>query len=210
MFITLTHAVQKNNIDMAFNNVSFINFNYDRCLEFYLKHALMGVFTCDENIADEAIRKINILHPYGQVGFLPGIGGGGTVLDFGGSEHDHYDALRVSDEIITYTETISDTTLLAKIRLTMEESEQIIFLGFGFHAQNMKLLATNRDAFLEFKTVLATAVGVSRSNADIIEKKLRFISYPLSNAKNTTPQILIEREMDCSKILSDYELLIRS
>lgn len=47
MFVMLTHAVQKNDITRAFQNVSFINFNYDRCLEFYLKHALMGVFTCE-------------------------------------------------------------------------------------------------------------------------------------------------------------------
>ncbi len=44
LFSTLAHGVPSSNMADAFKYITFINFNYDRCLEFFLTNALRQYF----------------------------------------------------------------------------------------------------------------------------------------------------------------------
>jgi hypothetical protein len=50
--------------------VSFINFNYDRCLEHYLYHSFQNYYRISDVESKKLVEEIRIIHPYGSVGKL--------------------------------------------------------------------------------------------------------------------------------------------
>jgi hypothetical protein len=54
----------------ALQNLSFIVFNYDRCVEHFLRFALRHLYAISRDQADEIVRGATIIHPYGLVGGL--------------------------------------------------------------------------------------------------------------------------------------------
>ena len=71
-------------VENVLDDVSFITFNYDRCLEYFLRHALQLMYGIDLQHAAEIVSKANINHPYGCVGTL-------EKVQFGGADHDRMD-----------------------------------------------------------------------------------------------------------------------
>ena len=67
-------------VENVLDDVSFITFNYDRCLEYFLRHALQLMYGINLQHATEIVSKANIIHPYGCVGTL-------EKVQFGGADH---------------------------------------------------------------------------------------------------------------------------
>lgn len=140
IFQMLTSRQTSNSIENIFSNVSFINFNYDRCLEHYLYHALRAYSGVSSEIAAAAVRTIPIFHPYGTVGTLPWLEGPqNRSINFGGLD-EHTNIAPIAAEINTYSEKIAETPDLENMRRCIQDADQVIFLGFAFHDQNMKLI----------------------------------------------------------------------
>ncbi|WP_426533657.1 hypothetical protein [Bradyrhizobium sp. McL0615] len=57
-------------VENVLDDVSFITFNYDRCLEYFLHHALQLMYGIQRQRAAEIVSRANIIHPYGSVGSL--------------------------------------------------------------------------------------------------------------------------------------------
>jgi len=64
----LTEGVKCADVDEIFNNVSIVCFNYDRCIEIFLKEALITYYKIDEIKSVDLVGRLNIIHPYGSVG----------------------------------------------------------------------------------------------------------------------------------------------
>jgi hypothetical protein len=79
----LVEGISRSEIDNLFDNVSFISFNYDRCIEHFLLDAIKNYYVVTDQKAIELVGKINIFHPYGKVGTLPGIGVAQSIVRFG-------------------------------------------------------------------------------------------------------------------------------
>jgi hypothetical protein len=58
----------------VFEQVAFIVFNYDRCLEYFLLHALQRLYGIDESEAQSICETLTIIHPYGSMGGLSSLG----------------------------------------------------------------------------------------------------------------------------------------
>jgi hypothetical protein len=58
------------NVAQIFDNVSFIIFNYDRCLEYFLLHALQRLYGLDQSKAEEICNSLRVIHPYGAYGVV--------------------------------------------------------------------------------------------------------------------------------------------
>jgi hypothetical protein len=58
-------------LEGIFDNVSVINFNYDRCFEQYLWLSLQNRFSIGDEAATALMKKLRIHHPYGTVARLP-------------------------------------------------------------------------------------------------------------------------------------------
>src|SRR4051794_13899814 len=52
-------------------SIALIVFNYDRCIEHYLFHALQRYYQISEADATSLLKHLAIYHPYGTVGHLP-------------------------------------------------------------------------------------------------------------------------------------------
>jgi hypothetical protein len=120
------------------SNIAFISFNYDRSLEQFLYAWLSGL-GIGEDGALEVLSRMKIFHPYGTLGPLPwqGIDGHRPF----GQIQNLYGA---ASSIRTFTEQLEESEQLAQLRSVVLHAQRIVFLGFGFHRQNMTLLAPQK------------------------------------------------------------------
>jgi hypothetical protein len=144
-------------IDSIFKNVSFITFNYDRCIEHFLFHSIRDYYGIDENRMRELMGGLRVFHPYGAVGLLPWQTGPGEGVPFGGIEYSPK-LLPISRQIKTFTERVEDDAALTVIRNEVAEAEVVVFLGFAFLEENMKLISPGHPT--KAKRVFATAHGI--------------------------------------------------
>jgi hypothetical protein len=125
----LTDQVPKSGLSSLFDNLRIICFNYDRCIEEFLKHWLRVLYAIEPNEAERVVKTLNIIRPYGRIADLNSVAfGNPSALPqiFGHSRN-----------INTFTEQVNDEKLQASIEGAMTEAQTILFLGFGFHPPNM-------------------------------------------------------------------------
>src|SRR5262249_44924597 len=136
----LVRGVPKENAREVFDHVSFIVFNYDRCLQHFLFHALQKIYGLRDQEAWEIVLDTHIIHPYGSIGELESLGRRGGIPFGGGHGRLSADYIALSEAIKTYTEQITAADLQAQLEAEVHKAECIVFLGFGYHSQNMRLL----------------------------------------------------------------------
>jgi hypothetical protein len=207
-FFTLLQdqIIESENLDQIFDNLSIINFNYDRCIEHFLLRALLDLFpTKGEGILTELINeKLTIIHPYGIIGKLPWQTRQDAV-PFGAEQRRH-DIAQLSTQIRTYHEQITDNEELRKIRTLIADAERIIFLGFHFHKQNMELL-TAQDRAIDAKgpaSVFASQVNRSTSDMEIIEQRIQ----AMLNGRKILPGSAYKGGCDCKSFFRDFGTLL--
>lgn len=71
MLRDLTRGLSKANLGDAFENLSIINFNYDRCVEHLCYHWFQRLYDLSESESAEVCNRMKIYHPYGSLGSLP-------------------------------------------------------------------------------------------------------------------------------------------
>lgn len=151
----LMSGVQRDNVSMAFENLRFIIFNYDRCLEQYIWMALQQYFDIDEKEASEVLSNVSFLHPYGSLGPLPWRSNNGAVpLGYANVS----DLMNVASRIRTFTESVR-SDLGNKVKESVEWADTLVILGFGYLDQNIQLLSPLSDT--RSNRVFSTAYGVS-------------------------------------------------
>lgn len=166
----LGRGVPLDQVDKVFSNVAFIVFNYDRCIEHFLFHALQYLYAIKAQRAAELMRSLTIIHPYGTIGDLPFMGS--SQITFGGEGERLSEAyFALSARIRTYTEQIKDPTELNAAREQVDLAERIVFLGFAFHDQNLKLIQPT--TLIKRKALYGTAYGMSQSDIQVITEQLR-------------------------------------
>jgi hypothetical protein len=164
----LWQGVSVSKLDLLFENVSFVIFNYDRCVEHYLWYQLQQYFLIESKVATEILSKVRFHHPYGTAARLPWQAGSGPSMHFGGKASRDELAVLV-DGIKTFTEQMNDDDQ-ARLIEDIEDAEVVVFLGFGFIEQNMKLLELKNNSVA--KRVYATAVGKSDDSCEVIGETL--------------------------------------
>lgn len=165
----LTENVRLTDIDNIFDNIAFVVFNYDRCIEQFLAQAIQEYYNIDRQRSINLVKRIPIYHPYGTVGTLPWL----EVRDepqaaFGDNEN--IDLLSIAGNIKTFSEQMDDEEALNALRTHVAEAETLVFLGFAFHRQNLELIKPPEPAFT--KRIFATVMGVSESDQDHIKRDL--------------------------------------
>ena len=149
----------------TFKNVTVINFNYDRTLEHYLYAALQTKFDLDADRAAQFLSNLKVIRPYGKVGSLPWQEAG-PYVPFGNQIKDYNELFSLSMGVKTYAEGASGAEGI--IAQEMTRARMIVFLGFGFHRQNMKLLQV-RTVSEPWRRAFATATKMDIGNYDILK-----------------------------------------
>ena len=137
------------------NKVSFITFNYDRCLEYFLFSRLKNSFGVTSEVATAALKVIPIHHVYGSLGndikdaktringWLQSAHGIKTIFD---GEHDS-EAVKSSKKLL-------------------ENCEKICLLGFGFHRENIQILDLPKLVLKEGRLTYCTRFGLTEVEWD--------------------------------------------
>lgn len=136
-------GVHQDQLRTAFQNISFINFNYDRCLETYIYWVLRSYSGLSHVEATHIVADINIWHPYGYLGPIADLNEqAGSVLPFATEEND--ERLMRLQPFAARLKTYSESEASAghdEAKEWINEAKQIIFLGCAYHLQNLDLLA---------------------------------------------------------------------
>lgn len=177
--------------------LTFIIFNYDRCVEHFLYNGLQNYYGVSANEAADLVNSIEIYHPYGTVGDLPWQGKNSRVPF--GAKVNEVELYQLSSKIKTFAEgTDEKSSDIAAIRKKLVDAKIQIYLGFAFHRQNMELLrpnTTERHAPAEY---YATALGSSESDTAIIVEDLQKL---LGNGHK---RMNVRRDLKCADLFREY------
>ncbi len=173
-FQILTENVRIDELDNIFKNLSIINFNYDRCLEYFLPYALRNYYSISIDRAIEICGKLSIVHPYGTVGqnVYPNRA---HYTPFGASQSD---LLSHSREIRTFCEGMRFETYREIINHKITNAHQVVFLGFAFHPINMDMLEASNSTAIN--KVFGTSFKIPEPAQKVIKSDIDRIFKPLS------------------------------
>jgi len=118
------------------NKLSVITFNYDRSLEAFFFQALQNLFGLNPDQAEDRLRKIQILHLYGDLGdsLRPDNVKRGYHPELRGDQvTEAANRLKIIHEAKPGAEFDTAQNLL-------RHASEVIFLGFGFHPVNVQRL----------------------------------------------------------------------
>lgn len=203
----LVSNVPASGYEQLFANVSFVSFNYDRTIEQFLRSWLATLTGAPAQEMEHLLASLEILRPYGSLGPLWGNHG----IRFGANPQQGM-LPTIGDNIRTYTEQVLDVDLLETIEDRICECETIVFLGFHFHEQNMRLLSPDRPT--KIRRVFATAHGFSDADAENIRGTLAYAYRPRPKSEGgfgaADPRIFVRNDLRCSGLFHEYQRSLRS
>lgn len=124
--------------EFAKNRASFITFNYDRSLEHFLSSALSNTYGISDDEMREVLKSVSINHLHGTLGVHPAC-----------STHDvrEYEPIVTAEAVKVAAsglrvihEQMDGVGGFENARITLQESESVVFLGFGYDATNLSRL----------------------------------------------------------------------
>jgi hypothetical protein len=187
-----------------FDKVSFIIFNYDRCVEQYFTSELRFYWNKSLPEAAEVVKNLDIVHPYGTLGdnWLDGEG------RFGAAMPRHDDGakrlLGMASSLQTYSEFMEKDSAREKAKRMVQQAERLVLLGFGFHEQNLELLRP--DTKSNVSEVFSTAYGISSHSRGAING---FIQYALASPVGYDAMRIAGPEVGCAAFFDEFEFWFR-
>ena len=144
------------------NKVSFITFNYDRSLEFFLAKCLKNSFFDELKDCNDMTELIpfDFLHVYGCVAELPWQSDGG--LEYG-IKNDFELISQLSKNIRVIYDRTDDS--LDDAKKLIRHAKKIFFLGFGYAGENLKVLGFPHIVNSE-QLLYGTAQGFTKRERD--------------------------------------------
>jgi len=195
LFHKLTDDIVNKNdyIHFCENNVSFITFNYDRSLEYFLYKSLVHSFNkiLPEKIKEQLI-KLRIIHVFGQVA--------GLEWQDLPSKFKYAGDVKLIDirELVKNIRIIYDEETTPKLKEAHElisKAEHIFFLGFGYAKENLKLLKIP-EILYPLQNIYGTTCGFRPKETEYLKSifsELDTRNVHIGNAHD-----------DCLALLRDY------
>jgi len=153
--------------EYAANAVSFITFNYDRCIEHFFFTALkVSNNRKDEEIA-HILRQIPIIHLHGSLGRLPWQDGPGDAHAYGAPLSSA--SLKIAAQGVKIIhEDITDgrDKDFDAAKSLISDADLVVFLGFGFNSLNVTRLGLTDIS----TSAVATAFGLEQSEIKSLGK----------------------------------------
>lgn len=182
-------------LETIFDNVAFITFNYDRCIEHYLIEALKNYYGMGDREAATLMQRLKIIHIYGAIAPLPWQVPR-QAHPFG--ERLYGPALvEAARRIRIFTEQIQDEEFIGDIRVELQRAHRIVFLGYSFQQQNMQLLAVHDQT--EVREVFGTTFGLSGSRSAAIRVEL----LNAFRSKGTKPTVTLMNST-CTELFREH------
>jgi hypothetical protein len=136
LFTRLHVGVRATRVHELFDPIGVINFNYDRCFEEFMLASVQTAYSVNEQTAASVLGNLEIHHPYGKLGTLPWQLNADNSVSFGQTNA----LAAAADSIKTFTEQDHNPEVIQACRSLIERARIVVFLGFGYHKQNMALI----------------------------------------------------------------------
>lgn len=189
----MMNGVRIDEVEKIGDNITIICFNYDRCIEHYLEHAIVRAYPGVTNDkAREIVNKINVVHPYGWLGPL-GSYPFGNVHNFAAA----------AENLITWSESIRDPQIRERMSHAMNNAETVVFLGFAFARQNMDLLHAEEKGFDRTLRVFSTGFGLQQEAEEAYQENISLLYTPdlMERAMNL---IRIQWDVKCASFMEKH------
>jgi hypothetical protein len=161
--------------ELGQNNISFITFNYDRSLEYFLFDAIKEQF---DKGADECITMMEnfpIVHLYGQLDALPWQGPDGKEYSTVKGLNARLRAAPQNIQLINDERDVKSSEYFQKAYKLIEQAERIFFLGFSFDKTNLERLRLDRIE--KRKEIVATTYKVEEAELKRIDRYFNQSAY---------------------------------
>lgn len=197
----VTSGVPRNQAEKAFENLSIINFNYDRSVQHYLPWVVSMAFGMTLGEARQLVgAKLNITHPFGNIGRLPWEPGERPDVEWG--NEDPWNLQNLIKEVQTGSERMRNRQYVTGVQSALAGSKKIVFLGFDFDPQTIDFLFDY--TYSHDPDVIAAVQGMN-------EPSLRAISRLLRRRTGIEDESLISvLDMRCFQFMRDYALFLES
>lgn len=197
----MTTGVPRSRVHQCFENLAIISFNYDRSVEHFLPYALMTAYGMTLLEAQRIVSEnLRIVHPYGTIGRLPWQLGEGPDVEWGNETPWNMGNLVLN--IRTASELMRDTRALNEVRNAMLKSQRIVFMGFGYHPQNLDVLIDS--SFSHNPEVMAGIHGLPGPSQTTVVRMLR---RKLGLEKDDRMMVINGK---CYDIFRDYGMMLES
>lgn len=197
----ITSGVPRSKIGQTLEQLTIINFNYDRSVEHFLPYALVMAYGIELKEAQQVIaEKLDIVHPHGSIGRLPWQKGEAPQAEWGVEQPWNIHA--IAAQLKSLNERSTDRNALRDIRLSVASAKRLVFLGFGFQPQNIDLLFEN--TLSHNPEVLISTYGMSSGNAATVAQMIRRLA-----GLETADQLMISANK-AWEVLRDFSLLLES
>ncbi len=121
-------------------NLSVITFNYDRSFEYFFLNAFKNSFGLNDDEAAEMCKEIEPIHLYGTLGKLKEIHGSGRQY----INKINASILKVAADSIKIMSQGAYNEELEKAQKVIGNAKLIMFIGFGYHEENVNRLEIPR------------------------------------------------------------------
>lgn len=196
------------------DNLSIICFNYDRCIEFYLRESIINAYRVERQVAHDIVQSLNIIHPYGTLGelTLDGYGAGKGLLAFGPELDRATGLLNIAENIRTYTQQAHDVDKVERIHEAIADCKNLVFLGFGFNNQNLDLLRVKHtfsgDAFP--KNIYSTGYGLYQQVDATLKRRILDLFMDEKDHRGWLNRVHIEYGMGCKELFRIHDMNLTS
>jgi hypothetical protein len=197
LFLLMTEQCNIDKLEERLSKLEIIIFNYDRCVEHFLKLAIENFYHVDGDRASKILKNIKIYHPYGSVGNLPWQDRNDSI-EYGGVPTAE-SLVHLATKIKTFTEKFdSDSEELTSIRKAISDAKILLFLGFAYHQQNLKLMLPIQKTDKLYSTIkiFGTAKNLSNSDCELIRMELQQFG--------NSATISVRNDLTCTKIFDEY------
>lgn len=192
LFQLLSEGVSKEKASSIFDNVKFVVFNYDRCLEKFLPIALQIYYGLSPQEASDLAARAAIIHPYGRVG-KPNSTDPFAGVPFGA---ERYDLPIIAEGIRTFSEGLHDPSYKDALSDAVINAEQVVFLGFAFHPLNMQLLKAPDKTLTRIDKVFGTTFGLSDAAVRTVEDLIHHSFNKMRGSKSGLGKAMSLKELN--------------
>ncbi len=193
-------------LDSLFKNIKVISFNYDRTLELFLFEKIKTLYSVSSNTAAKIAQQLEIVRPYGWLGPLPIVHESPDCVAFGDIS-ETVETSKLSRNIRTFSE-ILDSETEQKISETVRRAKLLLFLGFGYHKQNMALLSGSRTDRVQ---VYGTTIGIASPNKAAISSRINSsFLHPKHQHSMTANDAPILVDSECGQFMRDHKELFKA
>jgi hypothetical protein len=186
--------------DFSNGNISFITFNYDRSLEYFLYDSLKCLYSeVPEDRITQTLKQLKILHVYGQIAPLKWQNPSDYV-DYKPQINESILQNSISNIRTVHEE--KENPELTEAKDLLQQADQIFFLGFGYAPENMEVLGLPELIHPRCQ-VYGTAFNMIKEEVDRLNSGLHS-NRARDNNVYTAPKYTQINNVDCLMLLRKY------